>query len=226
MMIRMLTIAVCSIASASAAAASLRATGNEPSWRLDIDAHEMRLLTNFGQTTLVAATPAAQVADGATRYVARTAEGDLVVTVVDRLCVDSMSGMPHPKSVTVVTGGQTLNGCGGDPASLLQGPAWNVVTVGGTPVVASSRATLAFGTDGRISGNASCNRFTGAYTLTGEGLSVSDLAGSRMMCDAPLMEQERRFLDALAGVRGFSIAADGTLLLQAGDGRDVEARRP
>ena len=47
-----------------------------------------------------------------------------------------------------------------------------------------------------------------------------------MMCDAPLMEQERRFLDALAGVRGFSIAADGTLLLQAGDGRDVEARRP
>lgn len=149
-----------------------------------------------------------------------------MVTVVDRLCVDSMSGMPHPKSVTVVTGGQTLNGCGGDPASLLQGPAWNVVTVGGTPVVASSRATLAFGTDGRISGNASCNRFTGAYTLTGEGLSVSDLAGSRMMCDAPLMEQERRFLDALAGVRGFSIAADGTLLLQAGDGRDVEARRP
>ena len=37
-----------------------RATGNEPGWRLDIGSTELTLLTNFGQTRLVAATPIAQ----------------------------------------------------------------------------------------------------------------------------------------------------------------------
>jgi heat shock protein HslJ len=207
------------------ASAPFRATGNEPSWRLDIGSAEMTLLTNFGQDRLVAATPTAQVSGGTTTYVARTNQGDLTATIVNQLCVDSMSGMPHPQSVTVVVGGRTLAGCGGEPASLLQGAEWTVVEIGGAPLVAGSKVTLDFALDGRVSGHASCNNFTGAYTLSGEGLAISKVAGTRMMCDTALMDQERRFLDALGGVQNFSFAADGALLLNTGDGRTIKARR-
>jgi len=207
------------------AGAPFRATGNEPSWRLDIGSAEMTLLTNFGQDRLVAATPTAQVSNAKTKYVARTNQGELTATIVNQLCVDSMSGMPHPQSVTVVVGGKTLTGCGGEPASLLQGAEWTVVEIGGAPLVAGSKVTLDFAQDGRVSGHASCNNFTGTYALSGEALAISKVAGTRMMCDAALMDQERRFLDALGGVHNFSIAADGALLLRTGDGRIVKTQR-
>jgi len=207
------------------ASAPFRATGNEPSWRLDIGASEMTLLTNFGQDRLVAPTPKAQVSGTTTKYVARTDKGDLTATIVDQLCVDSMSGMPHPQSVTVVVGGKTLTGCGGEPASLLQGAEWKVEEIGGASLVAGSKVTLDFAPDGRVSGHASCNSFRGAYSLTGEGLAISKVAGTRMMCEAALMDQERRFLDTLGGVQNFSFAADGTLLLNTNDGRTIKAQR-
>jgi heat shock protein HslJ len=207
------------------ASAPFRATGNEPSWRLDIGSTEMTLLTNFGQDRLVAATPKAQVAGGTTTYVARTSQGELTATIVNHPCVDTMSGMPHPQSVTVVVGDKTLTGCGGEPASLLQGAEWTVVEIGGAPLIAGSKVTLDFAPDGRLSGQSSCNRFTGAYTLSGEGLAITRVAGTRMMCEATLMDQERKFLDTLGGVQNFSIAADGALLLNTGDGRTIKAQR-
>jgi len=233
------TLASCSTAGGTAATAPavaqpqspatvgtpFRATGNEPSWRLDIGSAEIALLTNFGQDRLVAATPTAQVSGGTARYVARTNQGDLTATIVNQLCVDSMSGMPHPKSVTVIVGGTTLTGCGGEPASLLQGAEWSVVEIGGAPLIAGSQVTLDFAPDGRVSGQASCNRFTSAYALSGEGLAISKAAGTRMMCDAALMDQERRFLDALGGVQNFSIAADGALLLNTSKGSAIKAQR-
>jgi heat shock protein HslJ len=219
------TPAVAPVPSPATAGTAFRATGNEPGWRLDIGSAEMTLLTNFGQTRLVAPTPTAQVSGATKRYVARTNQGELTATIVDRLCVDSMSGMPHPQSVTVDIGGQTLTGCGGDPASLLQGAEWTVVEIGAAPLVAGSQVTLAFAPDGHLSGNSSCNRFMSEWTLSGEGLAIAKAAGTMMMCDAALMEQERTFLAVLGGVQNFSIAADGTLLLNAADGRAVKARR-
>lgn len=216
------------VAQAHSPAASrtpFRATGNEPSWRLDIGDTEMTLLTNFGQDRLVAVTPVAEVSNGTTRYIARTGQGDLVATIVDRVCVDSMSGMPHPQAVTVVVDGKSLTGCGGDPASLLQGAEWTVVEIGGAPLVAGSKVTLDFAPDGHLSGHASCNRFMSEYTLSGEGLAIAKAAGTRMMCDDALMDQERRFLAVLGGAQNFSIASDGTLLLNAADGRAIKARR-
>ena len=203
----------------------LRATGNEPSWRLDVGASEMALLTDFGQTRLVASLPQARTTGGETTYVGRTEKGDLTATVVDQLCVDSMTGMPHPMSVTVVLGDQKLTGCGGEPASLLQGAEWTVMAIDGKPLIAGSKPTLTFAPDGRLTGHASCNRFMSQYTLSGEGLAIGQAAGTRMMCEATLMDQEQAFLSALSGTQGFSIVADGALLLRTGDGRTIEARR-
>lgn len=208
-----------------ASGTAFRATGNEPSWRLDVGPAEMSLLTDFGQTRTVASAPTVAV-DGTTRtFTGRTARGDMIATVVDRVCVDSMSGMPHPQTVTVAFGGKKLAGCGGEPASLLQGAVWTVLEIGGTPTVPGSQVTMQFAADGRLSGQASCNRFNSEYALSGEGLAISPAATTRMMCDPPLMDQERRFVAALGGVAGFSIADDGALLLRAGNGTAVKAHR-
>jgi len=53
--------------------------------------------------------------------------------------------------------------------------------------------------------------------------------GSTMMaCHEPLMEQERRMLDALEQVTRFDVTEDGTLLLIGGESGAVllEARQP
>ena len=46
-----------------------------------------------------------------------------------------------------------------------------------------------------------------------------------MACDPGVMQQETLFLDALRNVRGFDLQADGALVLRAGDGRTITARR-
>jgi len=113
----------------------------------------------------------------------------------------------------------------GHAAPLLQGAEWAVVEIGAAPLVAGSQVTLAFAPDGHLSGHASCNRFMSEYTLSGEGFSIAKAAGTRMMCDAALMDQERAFLAALGGTQNFSIAADDALLLHASDGSTIKARR-
>lgn len=206
------------------ASAPFRATGNEPGWRLDIADGNMTLVTDLGQTRTVMPAPDPEVTGGTRKYTARDNGRTMTVTIADRVCVDTMTGMPRPNTVAVVLDGKTLNGCGGDPAALLQGE-WVVESIGGTPVAKDSKATIAFGPDGRVSGNSSCNRFMAGYTLTGEGLSITPPAGTMMACvpDA-LITQEGAFLKLLPDIAKFSVEGDA-LTLSAHDGRALKARR-
>src|SRR5690606_23164902 len=170
------------------AATPFRATGNEPGWRLDLDAESMALLMDNGQTRIEAPTPAPERGHDTRRYRASAAGRPLTVTVFDRRCDDTMTGMPHPNTVVVAFGGRTLNGCGGEPAALLQGGEWVVEDLRGGGIVERSRITLNFGADGRIAGRASCNGYTAAYALTGEGLTISKAAATMMACAPALMQ--------------------------------------
>jgi heat shock protein HslJ len=109
--------------------------------------------------------------------------------------------------------------------SLLRSGEWVVEDIGGAGIVDRSRVTLRFGDDGRVAGTASCNRYSGAYELTGEGLALGRMLTTKMACAPALMQQEQRFLGLLAQVRRFEIMADGALMLIAGDGRRIVARR-
>ena len=203
-----------------------RATGNEPGWRLAITARTMTLVADDGRTRIEAPTPVAEPGEGFTRFRAPAAGVGLVATIFERHCTDSMTGMPHPNAVTITFAGRTLNGCGGDPATLLRGAEWVVEDLAGRGVIDRSRATLAFDANGRVSGRGSCNRYTASYALTGEGLTIAKPASTMMACAPALMQQERLFFDLLAQVRRFSIDASGALVLHAGDGRTIAARRP
>lgn len=204
---------------------ALRAAGNEPFWRIDMSATELVLTTPDGETRAGAPAIDTTFEDGAVMYVASGEKGEIAVKVLGQLCVDSMSGMPHPQQVRVWVDERELSGCGGEPASLLQGPEWSVAEIGGAAIVKDSSVTLTFGTDGTLSGGSSCNRFMTGYTLSGEGLSIQQAAGSMMMCEDPLMAQEGKFLALLATVNRFEIAPDGALHLKAADGQSIRATR-
>jgi heat shock protein HslJ len=131
-----------------------------------------------------------------------------------------MTGMPYPKTATLELGDRTLSGCAGEPASLLQGK-WRIEEISGSAIIAKSEPSIFFDTDGSISGNASCNKFKGRFTLTGEGLSFSETGASRMMCDQPLMDQERTLLASLQSVRRFEVVSAGQIRFLGDDNRTL-----
>jgi heat shock protein HslJ/membrane-bound inhibitor of C-type lysozyme len=209
----------------SAEAERFRATGNEPGWRLNITGQTMTLLTNYGETRIELPAPQPETSAGLRRYTSSYGGKDLKVSIFERRCTDTMSGMPYPNAVVVIFEGKTLHGCGGDPALLLRGAKWVVEYLNGRGIVDRSRMTLRFGSDGRVSGRASCNNYSGTYLLTGEALTVSPVAVTRKACAESLMSQENEFLGLLRDVRRFSMSPDGGLILHTGDQRTIKARR-
>jgi heat shock protein HslJ/membrane-bound inhibitor of C-type lysozyme len=203
-------------------AAMLKARGNEPGWSLEIAGNTVRLVSDYGATRVEAA--AVKTIDGAVTTW-RAVDDDLMVTWTDAICADDATGMPYPARVAVMRGGKTLKGCGGDPASFLRGAEWIVEDIDGGGVIDNSRASLLFSEDGRVSGRGSCNRYGAEVALTGEGLSFGRAMSTQMACAPALMEQERKFLAALAKVSAFTIDETGALILTGPGGARILARR-
>jgi len=100
-----------------------------------------------------------------------------------------------------------------------------VEAIDGAPLAPGSRATIRFGSDGRVSGDASCNTYSDRYTLADEGLYLSNPIATRKACAPSLMTQEGRFMEVLRNVQRFEIAPDGALVLHAGEEHSIRARR-
>lgn len=91
--------------------ADFRAVGNEPGWNLEIlEGSRIVLSADYGASRVELPLPQPTVDHEArtTRWDA----GELVVEVVGRHCLDSMSGEQFETTVVVSWGGQTLRGCG------------------------------------------------------------------------------------------------------------------
>jgi len=214
----LLSLAATSLVQAAgdAPAAGLTARGNEPGWQIEISDKAISFRTMDGEAFTIEPVPEPMAADGVETYSATVDGQPFTLTVADTLCADTMSGMQHPKTVTVALGDRRLEGCGGQPADLLHGE-WRIEEIGGKAVVAKSEPTLGFEPDGRIHGNASCNRLLGGFSLTGEGLTFSETATTMMACDQPVMDQEHALLEALKAVRRFEVTAQGRLHLFGDD---------
>lgn len=109
----------------------------------------------------------------------------------------------------------------------LTGTEWSAVNYNnGNQAVVSlildTTITANFGEDGQLSGLASCNNYTAAYTVDGDNITIGPAASTRMLCGAPegIMEQEAQYLAALTTAATWSI--DGpTLTLRTTDGAMV-----
>ncbi len=184
------------------------ARGNEPFWSLTVTP-EGSTYTDMEGVTLDAPFTEPLTEEGNLLFT--TAAGPLRLS--ETLCRDSMSGMVYPFTVTLTRDGTDLPGCAGDPARLLAGD-WVVTSLDDTPLPKGADVTMTFDA-GRVAGLAACNRYTGSYTLTGEGLSFGPMAGTRMACPSPLMETESAVFAAFARITQFDIGPDGALLLKS-----------
>lgn len=185
----------------------------------------MILETDFGASRFsFEVPPVTKLDDRTVRYATSIGREPLEMILRTEICVDSMTGMPRPEQVTVTLGKRRLTGCGGDPASLLQGKVWSVDSLAGQPVLIEPRITMTFAADGSLSGLGSCNRFNAEYTLTGEGLAIGKGMSSMMACEEPVMKQEGTFLKLLERVSRFSMTPEGALVLHSDGDRTIVAR--
>lgn len=74
-----------------------------------------------------------------------------------------------------------------------------------------------------VSGNSSCNSFSGGFTVEKEMLTLSNLAGTRMMC--PDMKMETEFLSTIARVNSYTIY-EGRLVLNDASGKQLMSFDP
>lgn len=105
------------------------------------------------------------------------------------------------------------------PAAPLLGTRWTIVEVEGQPALPAERgaAYLEFSAEQtRYSSSGGINRIGGAYTLDGKSLKLGDAFSTMMAGPEPLMQQERKSLQALGKVDAFEIVGDKLHLL-AGD---------
>lgn len=106
------------------------------------------------------------------------------------------------------------------PPTPIRGGRFALVALGGQPPEGERRMELSFGSDGRVTGFGGVNQFSGPFELAGAGenrgqLRFGDLAVTLMAGPDNLMQQEKRYLDALRVVDGY-IAEGGLLELTTG----------
>lgn len=100
------------------------------------------------------------------------------------------------------------------------GPTWVAEDIAGRGVVDRLRTELTLTAEGRVHGTGGCNRFAGGYTLDGPRLRFGAMAMTNMACAPAAMDQEQRFMAALAEVQGWRVA-NGILHLTGAGGTTV-----
>ncbi|WP_416513837.1 META domain-containing protein [Aliiroseovarius sp. YM-037] len=111
-------------------------------------------------------------------------------------------------------GDETISGYA-DPEAV-----WVLAELNGTTF--SERATLAFPEEGKIAGEAPCNRYFGEQTAPYPWISIERIGATKRACSA--MSEEIAFLNAL-GQMTLAEVAGGTLILSNEAGGEMVFRR-
>jgi heat shock protein HslJ len=100
----------------------------------------------------------------------------------------------------------------------LTGKVWVLTELLGNPPVAGTGISALFSTDGKVGGSAGCNRYNGAYTVSGDQITFSSpMATTMMMCEQAAMDQESAYLQVMGEAKTFTVKAD-QLTLSDGEG--------
>ena len=103
-------------------------------------------------------------------------------------------------------------------APVLADSEWQLVSLGGVPVLEGTSVTLSFVEEGQVSGSAGCNRYGAEVTLDGSSITIGTPFTTRMMCaQEGVMEQEQSYLTALQAATSISVSG-GSLTLTGADG--------
>ena len=209
------TAAVSSMPSPSA---PYHAYGTEPFWGLDIGGGRMVYNVNE-EPPIRVALPRPQAIPQGRRYT--TARMTVEITSEGR-CNDGMSDRYWSETVKVWIGrraGRPLYGCGGVRVSPpeLNGSRWKIVSIDGR-AVSGDTYFLDF-QEGRLTGQAGCNRFSGSYSEIRPNLRLGPMITTRMACPGPAMANEGRALSILSGQVSIAFPSGDVLLIAGRGGR-------
>ncbi len=123
--------------------------------------------------------------------------GERLVLVISSLKEAKVAAQPAPAQAARLT---------------LAGSEWLLEDLGGSGVIDNVQATLAFPEAGKVVGNGSCNRFFGPAQISADSVKLGPLASSRMACPEAVMNQEKRYLDALQAAERFEWKAPHLLI--------------
>lgn len=126
-----------------------------------------------------------------------------------------------PRALPLALLAAALAGCASEVPQLQTERSYQVEWIGARPLIDRSHLTITFAADGRAHGNAGCNHWFANYALNGNALSFERPGSTRKMCAPALMEQERRFLDAIAQVQRWDFNALDQLQLWPAEGKPV-----
>lgn len=96
-------------------------------------------------------------------------------------------------------GGCTLPGS----TQMLSEPDWKISEYGNAdspiPAVPNVSTSIKFGQDGKLSGSAGCNLFSGVFKISGNQIVFGEMVSTLMACEGPIMQQEIAVLNILTG---------------------------
>lgn len=224
---RIVLLAIAAAALTGAAprpAASYGAHGTEPFWNLGI-ARGRIVYTSPDQPTVSVAAPRPTAISHGRRYATRrmtveiTREGD---------CSDGMSDLLYAETVRIFFGPRRdhpLEGCGGAvlrPHSL-ENTGWDIVGINGRSFARADNYQFDFN-EGRLSGQAGCNRFSGPYRERSGTLIAGPLIATRMACPGQRMADEQAVLRILGGPVRVAFP-DGTTMVLASRAGTIRLHR-
>ncbi|MYT20685.1 META domain-containing protein [Streptomyces sp. SID7760] len=115
------------------------------------------------------------------------------------------------------------------PDAPLTTTAWTVTSLAGgqgaasVPAGAAGKAVFTIAPDGSASGSLGCNRFSAKATVDGHTLSFAPLTSTRMACEGPVGELERKLTGLFAASPLTWSVRGGSLTLTAPDGTGLTA---
>jgi heat shock protein HslJ len=105
----------------------------------------------------------------------------------------------------------------GSQGGEITGKVWVLDGLNGKPPVPGALISAEFTADGKVSGTAGCNRYSGSYTVTGSSIQFSTpMASTTMACPQPVMDQETAYFTALAAARSYAVKGDQLTLKDSG----------
>lgn len=94
----------------------------------------------------------------------------------------------------------------------LIGTSWLAQDIDERGVLDGLQSTLTVESAERVSGQAGCNRYFGRVGLEESNIAISRVGSTKMVCPPAVMDQERRFLDALQAAASWERGGDILLI--------------
>jgi len=206
-----------------------KATGNEPSWVLEIDFDKRMHFKSLNHPEeIITPVPKPDIAQDfpVERYRAVTDQGELIVSIIPDTCMDNMSGEQFPFSVTVSAKLSNeidyaeFKGCGRYFLDSRLHNIWVVEEMNGQKIESADFSNGAptlelYSEEGKVSGHDGCNRFFGKMENQQGELRFSAMGSTRMAC--PKMEGSDQFLKLISDQSFNYYFEPGQLMLKQGD---------